>query len=339
MKLLVTGGAGFIGSNFVDSILQCELAERLTVFDSLTYAADPQKMALLSERHRNFSFVHADICNVVELDFAVSQATHIVHFAAETHVTRSIADNDIFFQTDVIGTKNLVQSIARNANNIEKFIHISTSEVYGDALEPFMNENHSLNPKSPYAAAKLAADRLVYAFIQTYNIPALIVRPFNQYGPRQHVEKVIPRFITSSILGEPLTIHGDGLSHRDYLHVEDLINFLKTALVNQVSVPNHVVNIGSGKGVSILEIARFIMELFPNKIDLHHVSNRPGQVVRHTADFTQAKKLFDWQPKIVLKTGLEETVNWYSRNKSFWEPQLWTKKIKIVLPSGNIEEQ
>ena len=144
--------------------------------------------------------------------------------------------------------------------------------------------------------------------------------PFNQYGPRQHVEKVIPRFITSSILGEPLTIHGNGLSQRDYLHVNDLINFLKIVLLKQVSVPNHVVNVGSGKGVSIIDIAKLIIEFFPNYVDLHHVSERPGQVVRHTADFAQASNLFDWKPKIDFREGLEETINWYRNNESWWRP-------------------
>lgn len=339
MKLLVTGGAGFIGSNFVLEVLKSNLATSVTVYDSLTYAADAQLMNLLASTYSNFEFKHADVCNVFEVNDAVSKATHIVHFAAETHVTRSIADNDVFFQTDVLGTKNLVQAIVRNTNHIVKFIHISTSEVYGDATSDLMSENHALNPKSPYAAAKLGADRLVYAFAKTYGIPALIVRPFNQYGPRQHIEKVIPRFITAGLLNEPITLHGDGNSQRDYLHVMDLINFLKIALTSEIRTPDHVINVGSQKSISIIRIAELINNLFNNQLNFVFKEDRPGQVSRHAANSKMAHELFEWQPSIDFEEGLKDTVNWYKENRIFWEKQLWSKMVKITLPNGKEVEQ
>lgn len=339
LKVLVTGGAGFIGSNFILELLKSAPSHLVTVYDSLTYAADPSLIALLTDKHKNFNFIHSDIGNYAELEQAVSKATHIVHFAAETHVTRSIADNDIFFQTDVIGTKNLVQAITKHKNNIEKFIHISTSEVYGDAVNALMDENHVMNPKSPYAAAKLGADRLVYAFKETYGIPATIVRPFNQYGPRQHIEKVIPRFITSALLGEPLIIHGDGKSKRDYLYVTDLIDFLIRILNSDENLTGNIFNIGSGKGVSVLEIAQTISLLMdlPTKIEFH--DDRPGQVARHTADISRASQIFAWKPLTSFEDGLMSTINWYRSNERFWTRQLWLKKVKITLPNGKVVEQ
>lgn len=339
MKLLITGGAGFIGSNFLLRFLASDTFSKVTVFDSLTYASDPSLMHFLGSKFSNFEFKHGDICNYAEIESVVSKSSHIIHFAAETHVTRSIADNDIFFKTDVLGSKNLAQAVATNVDRIEKFIHISTSEVYGDAIDDLMDEHHPLNPKSPYAAAKVGADRLVYAFTKTYDIPALIVRPFNQYGPRQHIEKVIPRFITSAILGEPLVVHGDGSSQRDYLHVHDLIDLLKQLILKPIPNSVEVINIGSGTSISILDIATQVANLSDARTPIIFSDDRPGQVERHTANISLIKELFGWTPKINFEDGLSSTFEWYKQSKKFWEPQLWAKKVRIQLPNGKEVDQ
>jgi dTDP-glucose 4,6-dehydratase len=218
--ILVTGGAGFIASNFVRYILEKYTNYRVMVLDCLSYAGNPENFNGGVIDSARFSFWYGNVRNPEIVNTMVSQADVVVHMAAETHVARSIYDNAVFFETDVLGTQVVANAVLKN-RNVERFIHVSTSEVYGTALTEPMAEEHPLNPASPYASAKAGADRLVYSYYVTYGIPAIIVRPFNNYGPYQHLEKVIPRFITSALLNEPLTIHGDGKSLRDWLYVED----------------------------------------------------------------------------------------------------------------------
>src|SRR5262245_7061599 len=203
---LVTGGAGFIGSNFVHHLYNKHPDSRILVLDLLTYAGSvdnlPARFKEANDGGR-IEFWYGDVRNASLVDSLVRRSDVVVHFAAETHVTRSIFDNYHFFETDVIGTQVIANAVLRSADRIQRFIHISTSEVYGTALQPLMNEEHPLMPLSPYASAKAGADRLVYSYWATYKLPAVIVRPFNNYGPRQHLEKAVPRFVTSCRLNEP----------------------------------------------------------------------------------------------------------------------------------------
>jgi dTDP-glucose 4,6-dehydratase len=208
--LLVTGGAGFIGSNFVHYIRKKYPDYSVIVLDALTYAGTMDNLPASINEEDNFSFWYGNVRNAELVDSLVAQSDIVVHFAAETHVTRSIFDNLLFFETDILGTQAVANAVVNHIRKVKRFIHISTSEVYGTAHADLMDEEHPLMPMSPYASAKAGADRLVYSYWATYDIPAVIVRPFNNFGPHQHLEKAIPRFVTSCILDEPLTVHGDG---------------------------------------------------------------------------------------------------------------------------------
>ena len=213
--LLLTGGAGFMGTNFVRYLLSKYPDYRILVLDALTYAGSMDNVP----RDPRVEFWFGNVRNSELVGTLVTKSDVVVHFAAETHVTRSIFDNLLFFETDVLGTQSIANAVLKNNSSVERFIHISTSEVYGTARAKIIDEEHPLMPASPYASAKAGADRLVYSYWHTYDIPAVILRPFNNYGPFQHLEKVTPRFITSCILNEPLTIHGDGKARRDWLFV------------------------------------------------------------------------------------------------------------------------
>src|SRR4030042_2847304 len=284
--ILVTGGAGFIGSNFVRHIYNKYSDYRIIILDALTYAGHVSNLPInLNENINNerLSFWYGNVRNGELVDTLVSQSDIVVHFAAETHVTRSIYDNFLFFETDVLGTQTIVNAVLKYRDKIERFIHISTSEVYGTARKELMDEENPLMPMSPYASAKAGADRLVYSYWATYEIPVVIIRPFNNYGPYQHLEKAIPRFITSCILNEPIRVHGDGSPSRDFIFVEDLCLALDAILhADLKKVKGEVFNVASGVHRSILSIAQDIIKLM-GKDDsiIELVGDRPGQVFRH----------------------------------------------------------
>ncbi|MDD2753513.1 MAG: dTDP-glucose 4,6-dehydratase [Candidatus Portnoybacteria bacterium] len=336
--VLITGGAGFIGSNFTGYLFKKYPDYRIIVLDCLTYAGgidnfDPE---MLRNKER-FELVYGNICNNDLVDELVSNADIVVHFAAETHVTRSIYDNLIFFQTDTLGTQSVANAVSKHKKRIEKFIHISTSEVYGTANSDTMKEDeHPLLPMSPYAAAKAGADRLVYSYWATYDIPVVIVRPFNNYGSRQHLEKVIPRFITNCLLNEPITVHGDGSAQRDWVNVEDTCQAIDKIMSGDIEkLKGQVINIGTGKSISIKTIAEIIVEKMERpKSLITYTDDRPGQVFRHTADIEKARKLLGWQPKISFESGLEKTIDWYRNNQEWWETRLWMRKIPIINKDG-----
>lgn len=273
------------------------------------------------------------------VDNLISESDIVIHFAAETHVTRSIHDNRKFFETDVLGTQSVANAVYHHKRRVDRFIHISTCEVYGKGLTRKMDESHPLNPHSPYAAAKAGADRLVYSYYVTYKIPAIILRPFNVYGPRQHLEKAIPRFITSALLNEPLTVHGTGKSRRDYMHVSDVataIDLLMTAPLKKVI--GEVFNIGSGSAISIISIAKSVakhMKIPESQIKF--VEDRPGQVSSFSCNYNKIKKLLGWEPKKDLRVGLAETIQWYKDNQEVWNQQTWLRRVPIILPDGSIE--
>jgi len=263
----------------------------------------------------------------------------VVHMAAESHVTRSIYDNRLFFETDVLGTQTVANAVTKFRDRVERFIHVSTSEVYGSALAEKMDEEHPLNPQSPYASAKCGADRLVYSYWATYHIPATIVRPFNNFGPYQHLEKVVPRFITSCILDEPMRVHGDGSAARDFIHVDDHCEALDRLLhVPREQITGEVVNLGTGRHVTVLDIAKAVQDLMrPAQVPIEFIGDRPGQVFRHTCDYAKAEKLLDWRPRISFEEGLERTVEWYRKNEAWWRPQMWMRHIPVITAAGDRE--
>lgn len=337
--ILVTGGAGFIGSNFVRHLYKKYPDYRLLVVDALTYAGNVQNCPDGAMGSSRYEFWYGDVRNGELMDTLVSQSDVVVHMAAESHVTRSIYDNRLFFETDVIGTQTVANSIVKHRDRVERFIHISTSEVYGSAVTEKMDEEHPLNPMSPYASAKCGADRLVYSYWATYNIPTIIVRPFNNYGPYQHLEKAIPRFITSCILKEPLTVHGDGSAKRDWIFVEDHCEALDRLLhVDLDKVKGQVVNIGTGDDKSILEIAEAVLQAMkPTDGQIQFIGDRPGQVFRHTCDASKLSRLIGWKPRLSFEEGLERTIRWYKDNEEWWRPQMWMRHIPITTASGKRE--
>lgn len=334
--ILVTGGAGFIGSNFIRRLCSQYEDYKIFVLDALTYAgrvANIPEEFIASER---VEFWHGNVMHSDIVDALVSRSDVIIHFAAETHVTRSIYSNRQFFDTDVIGTHVVSNSVLKHRATVERFIHVSTSEVYGTSTTPLMNEDHPLNPSSPYASAKCGADRLVYSYWNTYQLPAVIIRPFNNFGPFQHLEKVVPRFITSCIMNEPMTVHGDGDAERDWLYVEDHCDALDRALhVPIESIAGQAINIGTGKATSILDIARIVAkEMGFGAEKIRFIADRPGQVVRHACDSARARNLLGWEPATSLLTGIRKTIDWYRNHPDWWSGQLSLRKIPIILADG-----
>jgi dTDP-glucose 4,6-dehydratase len=337
--ILVTGGAGFIGSNFVRHLYQKYPAYRLIVLDLLTYAGSVQNLPADGLDSGRYDFWYGDVRNAELIDTLVAQADIVVHMAAESHVTRSIYDNRLFFETDVLGTQTVANAVTKFKDRVRLFVHISTSEVYGSALSELMTEEHPLNPRSPYASAKCGADRLVYSYWATYGIPAVIVRPFNNYGPYQHLEKMVPRFITSCLLKEPLTVHGDGSALRDFTFVEDHCEALDLLLhVDPARVVGQVFNVGSGRHLSVLDIAHAVRErMDAMDVPIEFVGDRPGQVFRHTCDASRVRALVGWQPAVMFKDGLDQTVRWYEANEAWWRPQMWMRRIPIISAVGRRE--
>jgi dTDP-glucose 4,6-dehydratase len=337
--ILVTGGAGFIGSNLVRHLYRKYPNYRILVLDALTYAGSIQNApdgALTSDRYQ---FWYGDVRNGELVDTLVAQSDVVVHLAAESHVTRSIFDNRLFFETDVLGTQTVSNAVLKYRDRVERFIHISSSEVYGTALRERMDEEHPLNPMSPYASAKCGADRLVYSYWTTYAIPAVIVRPFNNFGSSQHLEKAVPRFITSCLLGEPLTIHGDGSAARDWLFVDDHCEALDRIIhAPAASVIGEVINLGTETHTSVLDVAKTVRAIAgTDAIPLQFVGDRPGQVFRHTCDASKAHRILDWMPQTSFEDGIARTIAWYRDNEPWWRSQMWMRQIPILTASGKRE--
>ena len=334
-KVLVTGGAGFIGSQLVRRLAKAEDVESIIIVDSLTYAGNLLNLNEIDASRYNL--VVGDVSNGQLLSDAVSGVDIVYHLAAETHVTRSIYDNYQFFHTDVLGTQAVANAVVRETAKRKKpvsLVHISTSEVYGTAQQSNMDEDHPLNPCSPYAAAKAGADRLIYSYSSTYDLNAIIVRPFNQYGPNQHPEKLIPRFITSAIQGRPLCVHGQGAAARDWVHVSDTTEFLASLRFTDLSAfRGQAFNIGSDCSHSINQIFNLIQSSFPDAEKLN-IDERPGQVQRHTCDSSKARKYLGWNPKKRLETSIEGVIDWYLSNQHVWLPLTLAQSVEIEVVPG-----
>ncbi len=312
--ILVTGGAGFIGSHFIRFLLGRHPGVRIVNLDNLTYAGNLDNLSDVAADPR-YEFVRGDIRDreLVRGLFARVQA--VVHFAAETHVDRSILDAGEFILTDVFGTFVLLEAL-RNSPRIETFVHISTDEVYGSREEGFFLETDPMFPSSPYAASKVGADRLVYAVNVTYGLPVVIVRPSNNYGPNQHPEKFIPLFTTNALEDRMLPLYGQGTNVRDWLYVED--NCRAIELVLRKGKIGETYNVGAGNELRNLEVAGRICDILGKPRNLIKlVKDRLGHDRRYAVDWSKIRTL-GWKPEMNFETGLETTVRWYATHRAWW---------------------
>jgi dTDP-glucose 4,6-dehydratase len=320
-RVLVTGVGGFIPSNLILHLLE-HTGHDVVSLDALTYAGNLENLSAFMS-HPRLEFVHGDIRDASLVRRVVGDVDVIVNAAAESHVEKSIRDGaSEFVTTNVEGTQILLDAIRETP--VERFLLVSSSEVYGTAERDPMDEEHPLNPRSPYAATKAGADRLAYSYWVTYDLPIVVVRPFNNYGPRQHPEKVVPRFITQALAGEALTIHGDGTASRDWLHVDDTASATEALIEAPLDrVAGEVVNVATGVDISVLDIARLVLEAVDNpEATTVHVDDRPGQVDRHIGSTDKLERLTAWRSSIAFEDGLGRTVDWYRENEAWWRSVL-----------------
>jgi dTDP-glucose 4,6-dehydratase len=314
--VLVTGGAGFIGSNFVRHALEAHRDWRITTLDKLTYAGRRENLKGLVD-HPRHEFVRGDVADPAVAGPLVQAAEIVVHFAAETHVDRSIMSAGEFITTDVYGTFVLLEA-ARQAPRLQRFVQISTDEVYGSVPEGASRETDELRPRNPYSASKAGADRLAYSYWATFEVPVVITRASNNYGPNQFPEKVIPLFITNLIDDIPVPLYGDGMNERDWLHVSDHCRALD--IVIDAGVSGEVYNVGGGNHVRNIDLTKQILDLM-GKTDslIRPVQDRLGHDRRYSLDTTKLRAL-GWQPDVPFERGLADTVEWYRTNEWWWRP-------------------
>jgi dTDP-glucose 4,6-dehydratase len=316
VDVLVTGGAGFIGSNFVRHALATHPDWRVTTLDKLTYAGRLENLHDVMDDPRH-SFVRGDIADADLVKPLVTRSNIVVHFAAETHVDRSILGAGDFIRTDVFGTFVLLEA-AREAADLRRFIQISTDEVYGSVPTGASRETDELKPRNPYSASKAGADRLAYSYWATYGVPVIVTRASNNYGPYQFPEKVIPLFITNAIDGQPVPLYGDGLNVRDWLHVGDHCRAIDVVL--ERGQAGEVYNIGGGNEVANIDLTRRILGLLDKPESLiRPVTDRPGHDRRYCLDTAKLRGL-GWQPEADFVDGLRQTVAWYRENEWWWRP-------------------
>jgi len=316
VKVLVTGGAGFIGSNFVRYALDAHRDWQITTLDKLTYAGRLENLASVKDnpRHR---FVKGDVADAAVAGPLVRESEVVVHFAAETHVDRSIRHAGEFITTDVYGTFVLLEA-ARENPSLRRFVQISTDEVYGSVPTGSSKETDELRPRNPYSASKAGADRLAYSYWATYDVPVIITRASNNYGPNQFPEKIIPLFITNLIDDIPVPLYGDGQNERDWLHVEDHCRGVD--LLVDKGVPGEVYNIGGGNQVKNVELTHQILKLAGKPPSLiKPVADRKGHDRRYSLDTAKLESL-GWKPIHDFAAGLAQTVRWYRENESWWRP-------------------
>lgn len=305
MRLLVTGGAGFIGSNFVHHTLT-ETNYAVTTLDSLTYAGSKENLDRILEdpRHR---FVEGDIRDSNLVPEVVSEVDAIINFAAESHVDRSIQNSERFVSTNLQGTRNLLDAAVDS--DIDRFIQISTDEVYGQIIEGRFRESDPLNPRNPYAATKASADLLARSYHSTYGLPVMIMRPSNNYGPRQHQEKLIPKFILRAASGNPVPLYGDGSNVREWTYVDDTTRAILLAL--EKGEVGEIYNISSGQELENLEVTRRILNIIDASENLiEFVEDRPGHDQRYAIDTTKIESL-GWEPRFSFDEGLHRTIEYY----------------------------
>jgi len=319
MKLLVTGGAGFIGSNFVRMALTDKFpdfnVEQLTVLDLLTYAGDEENLKPISSDKR-YKFVKGDIRDLELAKKLMQDADQVVHFAAESHVDRSIEGGSEFVSTNVMGTQVLLD--AARSTNIKRFVHVSTDEVYGSISEGSWPEDHPLLPNSPYSASKAGSDLLVRAYNRTHKLDTVITRCSNNYGQYQFPEKVMPLFITNIIEGKKVPLYGNGLNIRDWLHVDDHCRGIAFALTKGRA--GEVYNIGGGTELTNVELTHKILEAMGvGEEFIQPVEDRKGHDLRYSVDISKITKELGYSPQVNFEEGLLQTINWYKNNEAWWK--------------------
>ena len=318
--LLVTGGAGFIGSNFVHYWLKNHPEDQIINLDALTYAGNLKNLQAV-ENLNNYHFVQANICDRQIVGELMNGVDIVVHFAAESHVDRSIIDPGLFLQTNVIGTQVLLEAALKH--KVERFHHISTDEVFGalslDSSEKF-DKNSAYDPHSPYSASKAAADHLVRAYGDTYGLPFTISNCSNNYGEYQFPEKMIPLAISNLIDDKKVPVYGDGLYVRDWLYVQDHCRGIEAALTKGKIGETYLFG-GLYKDVNNLELIKILIRLMSKSEDaIEMVKDRPGHDRRYSVDFSESEKALDWRPSVDLEEGLQKTINWYQDNQDWWRP-------------------
>ena len=327
MKLLVTGGAGFIGSNFVRMALTDKFpdfnVEQLTVLDLLTYAGDEENLKPIASDKR-YKFVKGDIRDLELAKKLMQDSDQVVHFAAESHVDRSIEGGSEFVSTNVMGTQVLLD--AAKSSNIKRFVHVSTDEVYGSISEGSWPEDHPLLPNSPYSASKAGSDLLVRAYNRTHKLDTVITRCSNNYGQYQFPEKVMPLFITNIIEGKKVPLYGNGLNVRDWLHVDDHCRGIALSLTKGRS--GEVYNIGGGTELTNVELTHKILKAMGvGKEFIQPVEDRKGHDLRYSVDISKINKELGYSPQVNFEDGLQQTIDWYKDNQSWW------KKHKQAAPA------
>ncbi|MDD3042313.1 MAG: dTDP-glucose 4,6-dehydratase [Methanosarcinaceae archaeon] len=315
MRLLVTGGCGFIGSNFIIYMLEKYPDCRVINLDKLTYAGNPENLKSIRD-NPNYTFIRGDICDREVVGKAMRKADCVVHFAAESHVDRSIEDDSVFVRTNVLGTNVLLRAALEN--KIKKFVHISTDEVYGSRKEGSFAETDILEPSSPYSSSKAGSDLLALSFHSTYGLPVIITRCTNNFGLYQYPEKLIPFFISLLLNGEKVPVYGKGQNIRDWIYVRDHCSAVDCLL--HKGEEGEIYNIGGGNELTNIEITHRLLKLLGKDESLiKFVEDRKGHDFRYSLDCSKLRKM-GWKPEFSFDEALEKTVKWYVENRWWWEP-------------------
>ena len=315
MKLLVTGGAGFIGSNYVRNIVSGKLkgVSQITILDKLTYAGNLNNLKDLPKD--SHEFINGDICDESQVDLLVARNDLIINFAAETHVDRSIQDSKVFIETNISGVQNLLNAVL--SHDSKTFVQISTDEVYGSIPQGDATEDFPLEPNSPYAASKASADLIVRSFYKTYGLNVKVTRCTNNYGPFQFPEKIIPLFVTKLLSGQKVPVYGDGKNIREWVHVNDHCSGVHLAAL--YGAPGEVYNIGGGTELSNLDLTEKILrKLNKNNSSIDYVPDRIGHDFRYSVCDKKISTTLGYHPEINFDTGLQETIEWYANNRNWW---------------------
>lgn len=316
MKILVTGGAGFIGSNFIHHMLETYPDYSIVNLDKLTYAGNLNNHKHIKETER-YTFVQGDIADQDLMDKLIQEVDVVVNYAAETHVDRSILNPKGFIETDVLGSYTLLEACRKHG--IERYIQISTDEVYGDIEEGTFNEESPFRPNSPYSASKAGGDHMVRAYVQTYGIPAIVSHCCNVMGPYQHPEKFIPLFTTNLLEGKKVPLYGDGSNVREWIHVKD--HCLATDLLIHKGKIGEEYCIGTGDEMTNLDMTNLMIELTGrDQSFIEHVKDRLGHDVRYAIDSSKIRSELGWAPTMTFEEGFKDTVEWYKNNEDWWKP-------------------
>lgn len=317
-NILVTGGAGFIGSNFINYILKSADDINIINLDKLTYAGNKENL-FASEKNKNYNFIKGDICNneLVDYVFKKYSINFVINFAAETHVDRSILGAEVFYTTNVIGTNVLLEAAKRY--KVEKYVQISTDEVYGSlGPEGLFKEESPLAPNSPYSSSKAGADLMALSYYRTFGVPVVITRCSNNYGPYQFPEKLIPLMVINALNNKKLPVYGDGLNVRDWIYVIDHNRAVELVMEN--GKPGQIYNIGAGYEMKNIEIIKLILSILGKSDNLiEYIADRPGHDRRYAIDSTKIREELGWKPVFEFKEAIQKTVEWYLESRTWWE--------------------